>query len=117
MLFFSRAVADVLESAITIRRARLTLIGTDNFFSVFVLSGCPARLADVYRRLQMTSFHRPSFLIRLFLLHVGFGQQAWYQSTRPARFYPTPSRAKICRRPIAAQGTTRLLRFDTVDRH
>jgi hypothetical protein len=49
MLFFSRAIADALESAIAIRRARLMLIGTDNFFSVFVLSGCPARLADVYK--------------------------------------------------------------------
>ena len=49
MLFFSRAVADALESALTIRRARLMLIGTDNFCSVFVLSGCPARLADVYK--------------------------------------------------------------------
>ena len=49
MLFFSRAIADALESAVTIRRARLILIGTDNFFSIFVLSGCPARLADVYK--------------------------------------------------------------------
>ena len=49
MLFFSWAVADSLESAVTIRRPRLILIGTDNFFSVFVLSGCPTRLADVYK--------------------------------------------------------------------
>lgn len=49
VLFFSRAVADALENALTIRRARLMLIGTDNFSSFFVLSGCPARLADVYK--------------------------------------------------------------------
>jgi hypothetical protein len=49
MLVFSWAVADALESTITIRRPRLILIGTDNFFSVFVLSGCPTRLADVYK--------------------------------------------------------------------
>jgi hypothetical protein len=49
MLFLSQAVADAFESAISIRRARLMLIGTDNFSSVFVLSGCPTRLADVYK--------------------------------------------------------------------
>jgi hypothetical protein len=49
MLFFSRAIADALESALTIRRARLMRIGTDNVFSVFVLSGCSARLAHVYK--------------------------------------------------------------------
>jgi hypothetical protein len=49
MLFFSRAIADALESAIAIRWARLMRIGTDDFFSVFVLSRCPARLADVYK--------------------------------------------------------------------
>lgn len=49
MLFFSGAVADALERTITIRRPRLILIGTDNVFSVFVLSGCPTRLADVYK--------------------------------------------------------------------
>lgn len=49
MLFFSGAVADALERTITIRRPRLILIGTDNVFSVFVLSGCPTRLADIYK--------------------------------------------------------------------
>ena len=49
MLFFSWAVADALESTVTIRRPRLILIGTDNVFSVFVLSGRPTGLADVYK--------------------------------------------------------------------
>jgi hypothetical protein len=49
MLFSSWAVADALESTVTIRRPRLILIGTDNFFPVFVLSRCPTRLADVYK--------------------------------------------------------------------
>jgi hypothetical protein len=49
MLFSSRAIADALESAIAIRGARLVLSGTDNLFSVFVLSRCPAGLADVYK--------------------------------------------------------------------
>jgi hypothetical protein len=49
MLFLSRAVADALESALTIRRAWLMLVGTDVFRSVFVLPGCPARLADIYK--------------------------------------------------------------------
>src|SRR5687767_6969797 len=49
MLCVSRAIADALESTLTIRRARLMTIGTDNVRSVFVLSGCPARLADVYK--------------------------------------------------------------------
>jgi hypothetical protein len=49
MLFFSRAIADALESALTIRGARLIHIGTDNIFPVFVLSRCPTRLADVYK--------------------------------------------------------------------
>jgi hypothetical protein len=34
MLFFSRAIADALEIAITIREPRLMPIGTDNFSSV-----------------------------------------------------------------------------------
>jgi hypothetical protein len=109
MLFFSRTITDPLESAIIIRRARLMLIGTDNLFSVFVLSRCPARLAHVYK-CRASTVLSSSLLIRFFLLHVGFGQQAWYQSTRPTEFI-CPSRAKICRRPIAAQGTTRLLRL------
>ena len=49
MLFVSWAVADALESALTIRRTRLMLIGTDDCRSVFVLPGCPARLADIYK--------------------------------------------------------------------
>jgi hypothetical protein len=49
MLVFSGAVADALKSTLTIRRPRLILIGTDNVFSVFVLSGCPTRLADIYK--------------------------------------------------------------------
>jgi hypothetical protein len=49
MLVFSWAVADALESTLTIRRPRLIGIETDNVFSVFVLSGCPTRLADVYK--------------------------------------------------------------------
>jgi hypothetical protein len=48
MLFLSRAIADALESAIDIRRARLMRIRTD-FFAVFVLPRCPARLADIYK--------------------------------------------------------------------
>jgi hypothetical protein len=47
MLFFSRAIADALDSAINIRRTRLMRIGTDYSFAVFVLSRCPARLADI----------------------------------------------------------------------
>jgi hypothetical protein len=49
MLFSSWAVTDALERAVSIRRARLVLMGTDNVFAVFVLPGCPARLADVYK--------------------------------------------------------------------
>jgi len=74
MLFFSRAVADALEGAITIRRARLILTGTDNFFSFFVLPGRPARLADIHKGRASTVFS-PSFLIRFFLLHAGFGSK------------------------------------------
>jgi hypothetical protein len=49
MLVFSWAVADALERTITIRRPRLIRIGTDNFFSIFVLSGSPTRLPDIYK--------------------------------------------------------------------
>ncbi len=49
MLLVSRAVADALESALAIRRPGLMPIGTDDCPSVFVLSRCPARLADVYK--------------------------------------------------------------------
>jgi hypothetical protein len=49
MLFSSGAVTDALERTVAIRRSRLVLVGTDNVLSVFVLSGCPARLADVYK--------------------------------------------------------------------
>jgi len=49
MLFFSRAVADPLEGAIGIRRARLVIIRSESFLSVFVLSGCPTRLAGIYK--------------------------------------------------------------------
>jgi hypothetical protein len=49
MLFSSGAVADTLERAISIRLAPLVLRGTDKFVSVFILSGRPAGLADVYK--------------------------------------------------------------------
>ena len=48
-VFSSWAITDALERAIPIRRARLALMKTYNFFPVFVLPGCPARLADVYK--------------------------------------------------------------------
>ena len=48
MLFVSWPVADPLERAVTVRRARLILIRTDNFSSFFVLSRCPARLPNIY---------------------------------------------------------------------
>jgi hypothetical protein len=49
VLFFSWTVTDTLERAISIRRPRLVLFGADTFPPVFVLPGCPARLADVHK--------------------------------------------------------------------
>jgi hypothetical protein len=49
MLFARWAVADALERAIPIRRARLIYIGTDKILSIFILPGRPARLADVHK--------------------------------------------------------------------
>ena len=47
MLFASWPVTDALERAASIRRTRLVGIGTDDFCSVLILPGCPARLSDV----------------------------------------------------------------------
>ena len=49
MLLVGRTVANALERAISIRRARFVPIGTDCIVSVFVLLGCPAWLADIYK--------------------------------------------------------------------
>jgi hypothetical protein len=61
----------------------------------------------------MTSFHRifSRVLDSSFSAPCRLKLQAWYQSTRPVRFYPTPSDGKTCRRRIAAQATTDLLRL------
>jgi hypothetical protein len=49
MLFSSRTVTDALERTISIRRTGFVLIGTGDSSSIFVLPGCPARLADIYK--------------------------------------------------------------------
>src|SRR5687768_4858463 len=92
MLFVSRAVADALDRGITIRWARLIPVGTDSLRSVFVLSRCPARLADVYKGRASTVFS-PSFLIHLSASMPGFEEQAWYQS---AQLAPTARAPLAC---------------------
>src|SRR5215204_6145268 len=74
VLFVRWAVADALQGTISVRRTRLVLIDADKVFSVFILSGRPARLADVYERRAATILST-SFLIGFFLLHIADQQQ------------------------------------------